>query len=495
MTGCGCQIWSAALFRRSCFSCSENCNLLAKRQVEEQSEKQKRRKAPHSKMSGLVVYGLSCHNRDPQSPGMEAATVIDSFFWRKLLVRSGLARFMPSVRRELDGGEQYLRLYSDRTLATPLRQLTDTALFPAVATPDSIDLAMGSPRCELPIGIGRGMGDHRHANAWGDMDLRNELVARLHLDHGVEYDAADEVLVTHGATGALAAVIDAFINPGDAVVLFDPTSPIFPIGLQHRRAAIRWVSTWSDAGKLRFAMDGFAKAMRGAKLLVLADPANPTGCVFAPEDLEQIAFWARKNEVLIFQDASFDRWRAEPARTRLASLPHCEGRILTCGSFAKSHGLSAVRVGWLAGYRHLVRPCAANAMLAAPFVPALCQQIALQAMRTGEAVMSKTREDFAERRGYVRERLIGMGLTPWESAGGFFFWIPTPNGESGRTFAQRLLGETGVLVNPGSPFGPSGERFIRLSYATDEGRLREGLDRLAACGFAPNEAHEPAISV
>jgi aspartate/methionine/tyrosine aminotransferase len=426
---------------------------------------------------------------------MEAATVIDSFFWRKLLVRTGLAKFVPSVRRALDGGEQYLRFYSDRTLATPFRQLTDSALFPSVATPDSIDLAMGSPRCELPLGISRGMADQQLPDAWGDIDLRAELVARLHLEHGVEYDAADEVVITHGASGAFAAAIDALINPSDPVVLFDPTSPIFPIGLQHRRASIRWVPTWSDSGKLRFAMEVFAKAMRGAKLLVLADPANPTGCVFAPEDLEQIAFWARKNDVLIFQDASFDRWRAEPARARLASLPHCEGRILTCGSFAKSHGLSAVRVGWLAGYRHLVRPCAAGATLSAPFVPALCQQIALQAMRTGEAVMVKTREDFAERRGYVRERLTSMRLTPWESAGAFFFWMPTPNGESGRTFAQRLLGETGVLVNPGSPFGPSGERFIRLSFATDEGRLREGLDRLATYGFAPNDAHEPAISV
>lgn len=421
--------------------------------------------------------------------------MIDSFFWRKFLVRTGLARLIPSIRRALDGGEQFLRYYSDRTLAMPLRQMTDTALFPTVATPGSIDLAMGSPRSELPVGFGRGISEHRFPSAWGDINLRNDLVARLHLDHGVEYDAADEVLITHGVTGAFAAVIDALINPGDAVVLFDPTSPIFAIGLQHRRANIRWVSTWSDSGNVRFAMDQFAKAMRGAKLLVLADPANPTGCVFAPEDLEQIAFWARKHDVLIFQDASFDRWRAEPARARLASLPHCEGRILTCGSFAKSHGISAVRVGWLAGYRHLVRPCAASAMLAAPFVSGLCQQIALQAMRNGEAVMAEMRNDFNERRVYVRERLVGMGLAPWEASAGFFFWIPTPNGESGRTFAQRLLGETGVLVNPGSPFGPSGERFIRLSYATDEGRLREGLDRLADCDLAPDDTHDLAIGV
>jgi aspartate/methionine/tyrosine aminotransferase len=83
------------------------------------------------------------------------------------------------------------------------------------------------------------------------------------------------------------------------------------------------------------------------------------------------------------------------------------------------------------------------------------------------------------RRAYVRERLRGMGLDPWEARGGFFVWAPVPGGESGREFAQRLLRETGVLVNPGAPFGPTGDWFVRISFATDEGRLREGLNRLA----------------
>jgi aspartate/methionine/tyrosine aminotransferase len=405
--------------------------------------------------------------------------VFHSFVLRKLFARTGLARFVPSVRRALAGGEDYLRFYSDRTLAVPLDQLADPALLPTVHTPDAINLALGSPPCDLLLPAIRGLSDRRPTPAWGDIDLRTELAIQLHLDHGVEYDPADEVLITHGASGAFAAAIDAFVNPGDPVVLFDPTAPIFPLGLAHRRARVRWVPTWSDDGRVRFPMDVLTKAMRGAKLLVLADPVNPTGCVFAPEDLEQVAFWARKHDVLIFQDASFDRWRSEPAKARLASLPHADGRVLTCGSFAKSHGLTAARVGWLAGYRHLVRPCAAASILSAPFVPALCQQAALHALRTGDARMNDVRSDFAARRAYVRDRLQEMELEPWPAAAGFFFWVPASNGETGADFAQRLLSATGVLVNPGQVFGPSGRSFVRISYATDEGRLREGLNRLA----------------
>jgi aspartate/methionine/tyrosine aminotransferase len=405
--------------------------------------------------------------------------VIDSFVLRKLLARTGLARFVPSVRRALAGGEDYLRFYSDRTLAVPLDRLADAGLLPTVHTPDAINLALGSPPCELPLPAIRGLADRRPTPAWGDIDLRTELATQMHLDHGVEYDPADEVLITHGATGAFAAAIDAFVNPGDPVVLFDPTAPIFPVGLAHRRARVRWVPTWGDDGRVRFPMDALTKAMRGAKLLVLADPANPTGCVFAPEDLEQVVFWARKHDVLIFQDVSFDRWRSEPAKARLASLPHAEGRVLTCGSFAKSHGLTAARIGWLAGYRHLARPCAAASVLSAPFVPALCQQAALHAMRTGETRMNDVRSDFAARRTYVGDRLKETGLEPWAAPAGFFHWVPVPNGETGADFAQRLLSATGVLVNPGHVFGPSGRSFVRISYATDEGRLREGLNRLA----------------
>ena len=401
--------------------------------------------------------------------------MIRSYFWRKILARTGFASFFPSIRKDLGGADDYLRYYSDRTLAMPVDELIDPCLLPEANTPDVINLALGAPRCEIPLGR---VNDFRASSPWGNLALRTRLTEQHQLDYGIEHDPNDEMLITHGASGAFAATLDAFVNPGDAVVLFDPTSPIFPIGLQHRRAQIRWLSTWSDGGRVRFAMDAFAKNMRGAKLLVMADPVNPTGCVFAPEDIEQIAFWARKHDVLIFHDASFDRWRDGPARARLTSLPHAHGRIVTCGSFAKSHGLSSIRVGWLTGHRHLVRPCTAAMLLTAPFVSTACQRIALEALQSREAIMNSLRDEVIGRRDYVRESLQELGLEPWDAAGGFFFWAKTPGAEPGREFAQRLLRDTGVLINPGSPFSPAGESFVRISYITDEGRLREGLDRL-----------------
>ncbi len=403
--------------------------------------------------------------------------MIESFFWRRFLVRVGVAQFLPGVRRTLLGGERHLHRFSDRLLAAPLNDLLDPNLMPEITTPESIDFALGVPRVDLPLST-RGASTSGPLPAWGRLDLRTELAERFQLDHGPEHDPATEALITHGATGAVSAVLDAFVNPGDRVVLFDPTSPIFRIGLKHRRANVTWVPTTSDNGHLRFDLAHFTRAMRGAKLLILAEPGNPTGCTFAPEELEQIAFWANKFDALILQDASFDRWRDGPAKARLASLPHTANRLLTCGSYSKSHGLSAARVGWLIGDRHLVRPTAIANLLASPFVPAVAQHLAIQAEQTGEKALAALREVMSERRAYVRERLEAMGLKPCSASAGFFHWVPVPGTESARDFAQRLLRDTGLLVGPGEPFGPSGAKFVRLSFAIDEGRLREGLSWL-----------------
>ena len=93
------------------------------------------------------------------------------------------------------------------------------------------------------------------------------------------------------------------------MVLFAPTSPLFRIGLTHRRARIHWVPTTTEAGRTQFHMEPFTRALPGAKMLVLSHPANPTGGVFAPEDLDQIAWWANKFDVLIYCDESFARFR------------------------------------------------------------------------------------------------------------------------------------------------------------------------------------------
>jgi aspartate/methionine/tyrosine aminotransferase len=147
---------------------------------------------------------------------------------------------------------------------------------------------------------------------------------------------------------------------------------------------------------------------------------------------------------------------------------------------SKGYGLASARVGWLAGHRHLVRPCLLTAVLQTPFVPTLCQLQALAALRQGNGAFEAVRNEFASRRHYAFERLQALGLQPPWPVGAFFLWVPVWElGMSGQAFAEELLRTKRVLVSPGDPFGPSGPGYVRLSYAAEDGRLREGLSRIA----------------
>ncbi|HSQ58620.1 MAG TPA: pyridoxal phosphate-dependent aminotransferase, partial [Gemmata sp.] len=403
------------------------------------------------------------------------------FWFTKLLVRTGIARFTPLARRLTDGGGKYLRYYSDRVLAAPVEQLLDPAFVPDACGPDVFDLNLPAPRSESGISLGRLTADRRgNPPAGGLFELRDAIAKRYARLDGRTIDPETDVLVTHGATGALAAALDAFVNAGDRVVLFDPCSPIFALGAKSRRATARWVPTWTEDGRSRYLAQAFEKAMRGAKMLILSDPCNPTGGCLTEEDLDHIAWIAAAYGVLVFADESFSHFRYGNRTNAFGSLAGADKRILTVGSMTQEFGLGSLRVGWLSGPRHLVRACGLTQNLNAPYVPTVCQQAAARALAEPETDPVLV-EQLRGRRDYATERLSTMGLELDRPAGGLFAWVPVAGlGLDGRTFAEQLFREEQVQVGPGCAFGPSGGGHIRVSFAAEDGRLREGLARMAS---------------
>lgn len=401
----------------------------------------------------------------------------------KLIVRLGIAPYLPAIRRLLDGNVGGLPYLSDRLLGAPVAELGSLAAALESSADDDIDLSQGAPQFDdLPSMSGRWT-SCRHS-VWppvaGLPELRQAVACKLQLDNRLAVDPHREILITAGVLGAVHTAFDTFINAGDRVVLTDPTSPLYPLAARTRRAKVRWLPTWVEEGRTRFRLDRLARALRGAKMMVVTSPGNPTGGVVSPEDLEQVAWWARQFDVLLLADEAFERFRYDDESVSLAALPAAAARTLTTGSVSKGHGLAAARVGWLAGPRGLVRPCLATAALRSPFVPTLCQQTALAALRAAPAAFAPLRDALAARRQYAWERLRAMGLNPAWPAGAFFFWLPVwPFGQTGRAFAEALLRTKKVRLTPGDLFGPSGAGYVRLSYAAPDGRLHEGLHRLA----------------
>lgn len=226
----------------------------------------------------------------------------------KLLIRAGLARFLPGVRR-LDGGAEFLRYCSDRVLGAPLEDLERGGEALEPLAPDVIDLGQGSPQFDLlPSGSTKLPADRRGWPPPGGLpELRAAVAAKLRADNDLSF-SPEEVLITAGAFGAVQAVLDGLVNRGDRVVLCDPCSPLYPLAVRTRRARVHWLSTWAEDGRTRFRTDHLARALAGARLLVLNSPCNPTGAVLTPEALEQIAWWAGRHEVLVLSDEVFERY-------------------------------------------------------------------------------------------------------------------------------------------------------------------------------------------
>ncbi len=398
------------------------------------------------------------------------------FFVTKALARAGLLRYTPAAARLAGTARGHLHRLSGRVLAAPLDLLTDPAAFPD-GSGDGLDLNLAAPHIDTPAGAARLAVDRGGPPpAWGLPALRHAIAERAGLSPG----ARDEVLVTRGAAGALAATLDAFVDPGDRVAVFAPCSPLFTAGVLSRRARVRWVrTTVTPAGELACDAGELARAVRGTKLVLVADPSNPLGASLDAAAVDQLAWAANRYDALVYVDETFGRYRPDGAPGELAARPNLRHRLLVAGSVSASHGLGSARVGWLRGPGGLVGAAAVASVLSGPFVPAVCQHLAARELDADD-VFGPARDDVLARRHFAQDRLAAMHLPAPTPAAGYFLWVDVRStGLTGRTFAERLARDEHVRVGPGDVFGPGNEHFIRVSAAEADGRLREGLARLA----------------
>ena len=377
------------------------------------------------------------------------------------------------------GAAEYARYASAMLLRGESSETT------AVSNPAVMNLNLGAPQWDSPIGGWRFSADRLGvAHPQGLSELR-EVVAE-------QTAPSNQVLVQSGASGALTTALRSFVNPREAVVLLDPCSPLFRRGCASVGAKVRWVPTWHEAGRTRFLFDSLARAMSGARMIVLAEPNNPTGGTLLQEDLEHLAWLAKRHDVLVVCDQSFGRFRYDLGRGDLNQLTDFDRRWILLGGVSASLGLGSLRVGWASAPAPLIHMMTRCSQMTGSAVPTACQQAALRALQAEREQTLPMQEQFRSKRRYTLDRLLAMGLMTSEPNGGFTCWVNVAElGESSRKFASELLNEEQVLVGCGDEFSPMGEQFIRVSFAVEDGRLREGLTRLAR--FVRSKRGEPIV--
>jgi aspartate/methionine/tyrosine aminotransferase len=420
----------------------------------------------------------------------------------KLLIKTGIAAHIPSIRALMGDGLAYLKYYNDRILGSPNVELRAAQTRLDELPFDAIDLSVGAPQCDERVvaAITASPPPSGYPPVCGLRLLRHAIAKKLLCDNRVCVDPEHEVLVCNGVSQGIALALDTFVDRGDRVVVFDPCFFMYRLTAQNRGARLVEVATWLEAGHTVFRERDLARALRGAKLLFINSPANPTGGVLAPDTLERIAWWCKQFDVLIFSDEVYERFVYSGAHTSIAGFPIARPRTITANGFSKSHGLAAFRVGYVAGPRYLIQPMLVSKLATTPFVALASQQIALAALSQPPSDWEPTRQEYLGRRGLTAQRLARARLSYEMPAGAFYFWVPVRQvGYTGERFAATLLKDAGVIVMSGRLCGRSGRDHIRISFAGERSALEVGLDRVETfvagrCISPPNSQPDNSIA-
>lgn len=419
-------------------------------------------------------------------------------FALKLLIKTGLAEKLEIVNRRAAGNAAWLRYYSNSVLAGPgenmrlLKKLLETRAAGSGYSP--IDLTFGAP--ELSPEWTEGFAElanealtethvadessslAKYPPPLGHPRLKSLLAEKLFNEQGLAYHPDTEMLVTCGASQALSAALNALVSPRDKVVLLDPSYYMYSYMCKLLQARIEWVPTTLDHGYVEIDERDLDRAMRGAKVMILNSPSNPTGCVLARETLERIARAANRHDVILLSDDVYEYFLYEGEFASIASIPEVRERTLVVNSFSKSYRMPAYRVGYIYGPEPLLQAVTMEQVIQSPFVPTLVQRLAIVALERQQNIAERVQKEYLPKRKIVVDACRDAGLPIPPPTGAFYAWIPVDSlGIDGHQLVMRLAESKNVLCMPGSDFGPSGKNFVRISFGGSVKDLLDGMGR------------------
>lgn len=353
---------------------------------------------------------------------------------------------------------------------------------------DLIHLEFGRPHADTPLHIKEAAkaaldaGIVHYGDFRGTLRFREALVGKLRDFNGLDY-GVDEVLVTNGLTHASFAAFMAAIDPGDEVILLDPYYPqhIGKTELAGGRVVVAQLDAANDFAISREAIA--AKITPKTRMIVLINPANPTGRVYTRAELQHVADLAIEHDLLVLSDEVYEYityGRAE--HVSIASLPGMRERTITCFAFTKAYSMDGWRVGYLTADARLMPALLRIAMTDVTHVNVFVQEGALAAVTGPQDAMQAMVEADRRKRDIVVQALNQMpGVTCREPEGTIYaFPDIRGTGRSSNELAMAILNEAHVVTEAGSFYGPSGEGHLRICFGSEsEARIVEAMERLS----------------
>lgn len=350
---------------------------------------------------------------------------------------------------------------------------------------DAISLGVGEPDFPTPLRIRQAgmrsleLGQTKYTSNSGLMALRVECAAYMERRFGLKYDPEKEILVTVGGSEAIDLTVRALVNPGDEVLVPQPSFVAY-VPIIQMAGGVPVTVEMLEENEFRLTPEQLKeKITPRTKALVLPYPTNPTGGIMEREDLEQIAAVLRETGIFIISDEIYAEHTYGKKHVSIASLDGMRERCLIVGGVSKSHSMTGWRMGFAYGPQELLRQMTKIHQYGIMSAPTTSQHAALVGLRDCDDDVERMRDEFDKRRKLLLSGLRDLGLSCFEARGAFYlFPCIRSSGLSSDEFCTKLLEEESVAMVPGNAFGACGEGFVRCCYAASEENLQEALTRV-----------------
>jgi len=352
--------------------------------------------------------------------------------------------------------------------------------------PDAISLGVGEPDFDTPWHI-RDEGIYSlekgrtfYTSNAGLMDLRKEICVYLKRKYNVSYDAAKETVVTVGGSEAIDIALRAMINPGEEVLIPQPSYVSYePCAILAGATPV--IIDLKAENEFRLTAQELRDAITDkTKVLILPFPNNPTGAIMERKDLEAIAEVILEKDIFVISDEIYSELTYNGKHVTIAELPGMQERTIVINGFSKAFAMTGWRLGYACGPANIIEQMTKIHQFAIMCAPTTSQYAAVAALRDGDEDVAQMCESYNQRRRYLMHAFKEMGLPCFEPFGAFYvFPCIKEFGMTSDEFATRFLQEYKVAVVPGTAFGDSGEGFLRISYAYSIDNLKVAIGRLA----------------
>lgn len=350
---------------------------------------------------------------------------------------------------------------------------------------DAISLGVGEPDFDTPWHIrDEGIyaferGKTFYTSNAGLKDLRIEISNYINRTQGINYNSDNEILVTVGGSEAIDIGLRAVINPGDEVIIPQPSYVSYePCAVLAGAKPV--IINLKAENEFRLTPEELLEAITDkTKVLILPYPNNPTGAIMEKDDLEKIAKIVIEKDILLMSDEIYSALTYKEKHVSIASLDGMKERTILINGFSKAYAMTGWRLGYACAPDWLIKQMTKIHQFAIMCAPTTSQYAAIEALKNGDDDVETMRKSYNQRRRYLMNAFKEMNLECFEPFGAFYVFPSIKEfGMTSEEFATKFLQEEKVALVPGTAFGDCGEGFLRISYAYSIDNLKIAMGRL-----------------